>query len=59
MASNSSSLNFSEFSLDCDLLSDSACLDDSSPQGSACVGVRPLKLIVGKLQMLAFPAAVP
>ena len=58
MASNSSPLNFPEFPLDCDFLCDSACCNDSSPSGSACVRVRPLKLIAGKLQMLAFPTAV-
>ena len=58
-ASYYSPLNFPEFPLDCDLLCDSACWDDSPPLGSACVRVRPLKLIVGKLQMLAFPTAVP
>ena len=54
MASNSSPLNFPEFPLDCDLLCDSACCNDSSPSGSACVRVRPLKLIVGKLQCWPF-----
>ena len=55
MAYNSSSLDFSEFPLDWDLCCDSACWNDSSPLGRACARVRPLKLIVGNLQMLAFP----
>ena len=55
MAYNSSSLDFSEFPLDWDLCCDSACWNDSSPLGRACARVRPLKLIVGNLQMLACP----
>ena len=58
MVSNFSSVDFSEFRLDCDLLCDSACLDDSSPKGIVCVRVRPSKLEVRKLQMSVFPAAV-